>query len=1029
MKRLFTTMLALVFVLSSVTLPSHAFSDMPENWSKPYLQKAIEHGLLKGHEGKIFPESSVTRAEMVTVLARAMKTKDKGDLSKFTDVAANNWFYGEFAKAMSMNFLQGTGETTLSPRMTLTREQAFTMVARLLKYVDLNKEKFEAFTDANLVSAWARDAVASLVNAGIVQGDQNRLKPKDSITRAELAAILDRIVGTYLSKPGVYEQDIKGTVVVNVPGVLLKNMTIDGDLIIADGVAESGMTLENVKILGRLVLRNRGIEKNGVVLVKGTSIEKLVVATPNGEIEVSKDEDSVVKQLNVMGASKLVLKGNFKGIDALQANMSIDAKEADFSDLKIRAENVTVLIKDKVAARKVKAIGKNAVVEDAGEYAFIDDALVPLGTVNKNNADSTGGTTASGSTTGGSTGGESSGGGTTGGSGQNSGGSNQGGSNQGGQTPPPAQEEALKITVVHQAKEKVHGVFSGLLTTTSNKEAGKENIVKHNMAQYATDGVYVRMFVKDSEGNTKKFSKVFESLKLHSSVNSDSFPDSWNDLAGGNGRKIADWMGEKKKGEVSGTDLPGSAYKTENGTAIFYGVIQKAEYGENGLSKARSLVVREGTIYTEYQAKFLEDVFGEYTVVFEVVQQGKEHNVLATREVKLFKDDKVTITSNPIKNESVTDGVFSGEFTLESSGENGAKIGKDNIVGKFASDGLYVKISLSKVEGSEKTEMVFGEVFKSFRLSSKEGDGDYGAWYDLTSGKGEGGTGRRKADWMGEATSGEVIGTDLPGSAYRGGKSIFYGMIQNKELREGGLPRVRSLIVEANKSVTSQFKVSFLDEVTGTYEVKIEVLQQGKEDQMIAKPIYVNLTKEIREKRSFEGAKEYTADHNYGFENTQNNGLFTYATDGIYLRMTLKKDGANVPFASVFGGMSVNSYSFTEGKRKLADWKAESHEDNVPGTNLPESAFKNKGTGTSIFYGLVQGKKFKSEDPKTNVKTLVVTAGSSISAHYNIQLKQDAEGELKLLFEVLQQGHESNGALFESEETINPLVTEYRFGK
>lgn len=458
-------------------------------------------------------------------------------------------------------------------------------------------------------------------------------------------------------------------------------------------------------------------------------------------------------------------------------------------------------------------------------------------------------------------------------------------------------------------------------------------------------------------------------------------------------------------------------------------MIQKAEYGENGLSKARSLVVREGTIYTEYQAKFLEDVFGEYTVVFEVVQQGKEDNVLATSEVKLFKDDKVTITSNPIKNESVTDGVFSGEFTLKSSGENGAKIGKDNIVGKFASDGLYVKISLSKVEGSEKKEIVFGEVFKSFRLRSKEGEGDYGAWYDLTSGKGEGGKGRRKADWMGHTTSGEVIGTDLPGSAYRGGKSIFYGMIQNKELGEGGLPRVRSLIVEANKSVTSQFEVSFLDEVTGTYEVKIEVLQQGKAEQTIAEPIYVYLTKEIREKRRFEGAKDYTADQNYGSDNKQGEGSFTYATDGIYLRMTLKKDGANVSFASVFEGMSVNGYSFTEGKRKLADWKAASHEDNVPGTNLPGSAFKNKGTGTSIFYGLVQGKKFKSENPKTNVKTLVVTSGSPITADYGIQLKSDAKGEYKLVFEVFQQGHERNGVLYESEETINPLVTEYRFGK
>ncbi|MNG31306.1 Endo-1,4-beta-xylanase A precursor [compost metagenome] len=50
-----------------------------------------------------------------------------------------------------------------------------------------------AFTDAANVAAYAKDSVAALVQAGVVNGNNDKLAPNDQLTRAEAAVILYRI--------------------------------------------------------------------------------------------------------------------------------------------------------------------------------------------------------------------------------------------------------------------------------------------------------------------------------------------------------------------------------------------------------------------------------------------------------------------------------------------------------------------------------------------------------------------------------------------------------------------------------------------------------------------------------------------------------------------------------------------------------------------------------------------------------------------------------------------------------------------
>ncbi len=55
----------------------------------------------------------------------------------------------------------------------------------------------EKFADKSLISAYAKDSVASVVKEGLIVGDAGRVNPLGNTTRAEAAVFLYRIYNKY----------------------------------------------------------------------------------------------------------------------------------------------------------------------------------------------------------------------------------------------------------------------------------------------------------------------------------------------------------------------------------------------------------------------------------------------------------------------------------------------------------------------------------------------------------------------------------------------------------------------------------------------------------------------------------------------------------------------------------------------------------------------------------------------------------------------------------------------------------------
>lgn len=262
------------------------FSDFPTDWSASAMTHAVQNGLLNGSDGKILPKGLLTRAQMATMVNRAFASSAKASLTSFTDMVPGAWHYNEMAKAVQMGVFQGA-DGKLSPDDPITREQAFAVLARAFGLADGRAAALNKFSDGAQISSWAKGAVAALVEQGYVSGADGALNPQSYITRAEFAQVMDALVAAY-GDQDLKDQTVEGNLILRSNNTL-ENVTVKGDLILADGV--SAARLKNVTVTGRLVVRGG---TDGVSLTKSTPKKGIQLANPNGTPKVTVDGKAYV---------------------------------------------------------------------------------------------------------------------------------------------------------------------------------------------------------------------------------------------------------------------------------------------------------------------------------------------------------------------------------------------------------------------------------------------------------------------------------------------------------------------------------------------------------------------------------------------------------------------------------------------------------------------------------------------------------------------------------------------------------------
>ena len=348
---------------SSKTAP--VFSDMPNNWSTEALQNAVDNGLLKGDNGRLRPGDSLTRAEMASIINRAFGATAEASLTGYQDVPEKSWYYEEMAKALQMGTFQGGGDGLLRPQDPITRQEVFAVMARAFKLSNGSDAHLNGFADQASISSWAKSAAAALIDAGYIQGSNGRLNPKENITRAEFAKIMDSMVTGYVNSPGIIDEVPGGNIMINVPGVTLKNLAVKGDLIIGDGVGEGNVSLENVTIAARLVVRGGG--ENSILITGNSNVDSIIIAKVKGKVRVFTADGTEIGEVLTDGSDDVILEGNFSSITILSNNIVVNAVNAEIGEASIEGNNSTLLVGSGSSVETVRVTGNNVTVEGSGD--------------------------------------------------------------------------------------------------------------------------------------------------------------------------------------------------------------------------------------------------------------------------------------------------------------------------------------------------------------------------------------------------------------------------------------------------------------------------------------------------------------------------------------------------------------------------------------------------------------------------------------------------------------------------------------
>ncbi len=176
-----------------------SFDDIENHWAKENIIFTANRELFKGVTENLFdPEGTVTRAMMATVVYRLAGEPEVIGEMPFEDVAKGTWYYDAILWGYQNNVIMGISKDKFDPDGYITREQ---MVALIFRYLDAKgyagdeRSDIAKYLDSESVAEYAKEAFSFSDAAGIVCGtDRNTLKPKANATRAQIAAITERII-------------------------------------------------------------------------------------------------------------------------------------------------------------------------------------------------------------------------------------------------------------------------------------------------------------------------------------------------------------------------------------------------------------------------------------------------------------------------------------------------------------------------------------------------------------------------------------------------------------------------------------------------------------------------------------------------------------------------------------------------------------------------------------------------------------------------------------------------------------------
>ncbi|MEH2273625.1 MAG: DUF1565 domain-containing protein [Nostoc sp.] len=166
---------------------------LDEHWAEPFIQALVSMDLTHSFaDGSYQTDKPMTRAQYAALVAIAFNPFPKIPAPDFTDVPKDFWAYSAIQIAASGGFVGGFSDRTFRPDQNVQRLQVIVSLVNGLGLPSADSHALEVYSDRHTIPDYARTAVATATQRGIVVNypDPKVLAPSRSATRAEVAAMV-----------------------------------------------------------------------------------------------------------------------------------------------------------------------------------------------------------------------------------------------------------------------------------------------------------------------------------------------------------------------------------------------------------------------------------------------------------------------------------------------------------------------------------------------------------------------------------------------------------------------------------------------------------------------------------------------------------------------------------------------------------------------------------------------------------------------------------------------------------------------
>ncbi|OAS17020.1 S-layer homology domain-containing protein [Paenibacillus oryzisoli] len=177
-----------------------SFIDTNGHWAQDGIERMANKWLVQGVSKEEFrPDQPITRAELATLLTRALGIKSSNETRAFKDLSPTDWFNDSIHAAVEGGIITGYGDGTFRPNQTITREEMAVMIDRALQSAGYDNQQLTGdstiFTDQKHIQSWSTDAVRRLVQLHLMEGmTPTSFDPEKEATRAQSAVLLQRLI-------------------------------------------------------------------------------------------------------------------------------------------------------------------------------------------------------------------------------------------------------------------------------------------------------------------------------------------------------------------------------------------------------------------------------------------------------------------------------------------------------------------------------------------------------------------------------------------------------------------------------------------------------------------------------------------------------------------------------------------------------------------------------------------------------------------------------------------------------------------